>query len=124
MNEILLAVNKEVPNMGPWSFALRFVGQSEVAAFVAQLPAYGDTVRAWVSEMKHRNWLSAAAFATDFKNVDASNLPAVIFYLAPPGLRIETLVDFRAGIIMLVAIEPSTVWRGNQLQPWNTQSDH
>lgn len=103
---------------------MRFVGQTEVAAFLGQWPAYGDTVRSWLSEMKHGSWSSGAALSSDFRNVDVSNLPALTFHLAPDGLRIRTLVHFRAGIIMLTAIEPIAVSRGNNLQPWNAQRDY
>jgi hypothetical protein len=105
-------------------FRMRFVGQVEVAAFLDQWPTYGDTVRAWVSEIRHGNWRSAAEFTGDFKNVDVSNLPALVFYLAPAGLRIDTLINLRTGIIMLMAIEPIAASRSNQLQPWNTQRDY
>jgi hypothetical protein len=67
---------------------------------------------------------SAAEFTGDFKNVDVSNLPALVFYPAPAGLRIDTLINFRTGIIMLMAIEPIAASRSNQLQPWNTQRDY
>jgi mRNA-degrading endonuclease HigB of HigAB toxin-antitoxin module len=105
-------------------FQMRFVGQTEVGAFLGQWPTYGETVRAWVSEMKHGSWHSPAAFAADFKNVDVSNVPTLIFYLAPAGLRIDTLVDFRTRTIMLMTIQPVAMMQSNNAQPWNTQRDH
>ncbi len=62
---------------------MRFVGQTEVAAFLASSPAYDNTVRAWVAEMKSGQWHSATALAADFHNVDVSALPWVVFYLLP-----------------------------------------
>jgi hypothetical protein len=98
---------------------MRFVGQVEVAAFLAGAPAYDNTVKAWVAEMKSGQWGSAAALAADFQRVDISALPWVAFYLLPSALRIRTLIDFRIGVVMLLAIDLSAAWRGTQTQPWN-----
>jgi mRNA-degrading endonuclease HigB of HigAB toxin-antitoxin module len=84
---------------------MRFVGQTEVAAFLAGSPAYDNTIKAWVAEMKSGQWGSAAALAADFQNVDLSALPWVAFYLLPSALRIRTLIDFRIGVVMLLAID-------------------
>jgi hypothetical protein len=93
---------------------MRFVGQTEVAAFIASSPAYDNTVRAWLAEMKSGQWDSATALGADFQNVDVSALPWVVFYLVPSVLRIRTLVDFRIGVVMLVAIDLSAAWHGAQ----------
>jgi mRNA-degrading endonuclease HigB of HigAB toxin-antitoxin module len=98
---------------------MRFVGQTEVAAFLADSPAYDNTVKAWVAEMKSGQWGSATALAADFQNVDVSALPWVVFYLLPSALRICTLIDFRIGVVMLLAIDLSAAWHGTQTQPWN-----
>jgi mRNA-degrading endonuclease HigB of HigAB toxin-antitoxin module len=98
---------------------MRFVGQTELAAFIASSPAYDNTVKAWLAEMKSGQWRSAMALAADFQNVDVSALPWVVFYLVPSALRIRTLVDFRIGVVMLVAIDRSAAWGGTQTQPWN-----
>lgn len=98
---------------------MRFVGQTEVAAFLAASPAYDDSVKAWVAEMKSGQWGSAAALAADFQHVDMSALPWVAFDLLPSALRIRTLINFRIGIVMLLAIELSAAWHGTQTQPWN-----
>jgi mRNA-degrading endonuclease HigB of HigAB toxin-antitoxin module len=99
---------------------MRFVGQTEIAAFLAECPDRSEGLRAWLAEMKHRNWDSADALVADFVNVDASSLPAVIFYLKPTALRIETLIDFRNGVVLLTAIQTS----GHSLQAWNAHRDH
>ncbi|SRR6266436_183421 len=101
---------------------MRFVGQTEVAAFLAGSPAYDNTVKAWVAEMRSGQWASATALAADFQNVDVSALPWVVFYLLPSALRIRTLVDFRIGVVMLLAIDLSAAWHGNQTQPRNRAS--
>jgi mRNA-degrading endonuclease HigB of HigAB toxin-antitoxin module len=103
---------------------MRFVGQTEVAGFLAQSPGYVDALRAWLAEMKHGRWASAAALAADFQNVDTSELPSVVFYLTPAALRIETIVDFRMGIVLLVAIAPFAAMKGNQQRDWNARRDH
>jgi mRNA-degrading endonuclease HigB of HigAB toxin-antitoxin module len=103
---------------------MRFVGQTEVAGFLAQSPRYGDTIRAWVAEMKNGKWDSAAALATDFKDLDTSELPSVVFYLTQGTLRIETIIDFRMGIVLMVAITPFTTMQGNAQRDRNARRDH
>jgi mRNA-degrading endonuclease HigB of HigAB toxin-antitoxin module len=103
---------------------MRFVGQTEVVEFLAQSPEYADTVRAWLAEMKHGHWASAATLTTDFQNVDTSGLPSVVFYLAPATLRIETIINFRMSIVLLVALAPFTSMQGNLQQPWNAHRDN
>jgi hypothetical protein len=85
--------------------AVRFVGQTEIASFLLEWPEYAEPLQAWLTEMKHRRWPSADALAVDFPNVDASRAPVLVFYLLPAGIRIETLVDFRNGIVLLTVIQ-------------------
>ncbi|PWE80511.1 hypothetical protein XF30_30640 [Bradyrhizobium sp. SUTN9-2] len=101
---------------------MRFVGQTEVAAFLAGSPAYDNTVKAWVAEVKSGQWDSATALAADFQHVDVSVLPWVAFYLLPSALRIRTLIDFRIGVVMLLAIDLSAARHRIQTQPWNRAS--
>lgn len=83
---------------------MRFLGQTEVSEFLAGWPDCGPPVRAWVSEMKHRDWECAAALKADFGLVDISASPAVVFHLQPATVRIDTVIDFRRRIVLLTAI--------------------
>jgi mRNA-degrading endonuclease HigB of HigAB toxin-antitoxin module len=103
---------------------MRFVGLTEIATFVAQCPDRADAVRAWLTEMKHRNWANAAALASDFANADASELPVIVFYLGPQSVRIETLIDFRNGIVMLTKIHWPAMMPGRSRQSWMVHRDH
>lgn len=103
---------------------MRFAGQTEVAIFLAECPDQGDGLRAWLTEMKHRTWGSADALAVDFLNVDVSCLPVVIFYLEPTALRIETLIDFRNGVVLLTAIQRLAMTPDRSLPTWNAHRDH
>ena len=103
---------------------MRFVGQTEIAAFLAECPDQSDGLRAWLAQMKHRNWGSVDALVVDFLNVDASDLPAVIFYLEPTALRIETLIDFRNGVVLLTAIRRPAMTSGHSRPTWNAHRDH
>jgi mRNA-degrading endonuclease HigB of HigAB toxin-antitoxin module len=103
---------------------MRFVGQTEVAGFLAGSPAYDNTVKAWVAEMRSGQWESATALAADFQNVDVSALPWVVFCLLPSALRVRTLIDFRIGVVMLLDIDylpPGTATNRNL---GIKQSDH
>lgn len=103
---------------------MRFVGLTEIAAFVAQYPRDAEAVRAWVTEMKHRTWASAATLAIDFPNADASRLPVVVFFLGPRSFRFETLIDFRNGIVLLTEIHRPAIMPGRSYQNWTVHRDH
>jgi mRNA-degrading endonuclease HigB of HigAB toxin-antitoxin module len=85
--------------------AMRFLGQTEIASFLAQCPEQAQAVRAWLAEIRYGRWPGPEALAADFLDVDASDPPVVVFQLLPIGVRIETLVDFRNGIVLLTAIQ-------------------
>lgn len=84
---------------------MRFVGQTEVAAFLADWPALVDPVRAWLTEIKHRQWSGYQALASDFLSVDASAPPEVVFTLSSACVRIVTLFDFQNDVVLLTSIE-------------------
>lgn len=103
---------------------MRFVGQTEIAAFLAEWPVQGESVRAWLAEIKYREWPSAAALGSDFRSADVSGVPTVVFYLSEAGVRIETLVDFRTGVVMLRGIGIyTTKWR-IATDGWTARHDH
>lgn len=84
---------------------MRFVGQTEVAAFLASYPAQAGPVRAWLTEIKHRQWAGYQALASDFLSADVSTPPEVVFNLAPSGVRLITLVDFKNDVVLLTSIQ-------------------
>src|SRR5882672_8927558 len=84
---------------------MRFVGQTEVAAFLANCPALAEPVRAWLTEIRHRRWEGYQALESDFLSVDVSAPPEVVFNLSPSGVRIVTLVDFRNDVVHLTSIQ-------------------
>jgi mRNA-degrading endonuclease HigB of HigAB toxin-antitoxin module len=103
---------------------MRFVGQTEIAAFLLERPLHGDALRAWVAEVKHQRWMSADEMAADFRNVDASDLPIVMFYVASTGLRIETLVNFRIGIVLVTGITAFATLPDRNVQPLKVSREH
>jgi mRNA-degrading endonuclease HigB of HigAB toxin-antitoxin module len=104
MDKILLAVNRKGPMMGAMRKTMRFVGLTEVASFVASLPDEGAIMRAWLTEIRFRSWDTAGSLLADYPNADISRPPHVVFYLGDNGLRIETIIQFRAGIVFLTQI--------------------
>lgn len=83
---------------------MRFVGLTEIACFVASLPDEGAIVRAWLMEIRFRTWETADSLLADYPNADISRPPVVVFYVGDDGLRIETIIQFRAGIVFLTQI--------------------
>ena len=84
---------------------MRFVGQTEVAAFLASSPELADSLRAWLTEIKRRRWNGFQELASDFRSVDVSAPPEVVFNLATSGVRIATLFDFRNDVVLLTSIQ-------------------
>jgi hypothetical protein len=66
-----------------------------------------ETIRAWAYEIRYRAWANELELIAAFPSVDVSNVPAVIFVLANAAIRIETLIDFRLGIVLLTHISES-----------------
>jgi len=91
---------------------MKFLGHAEAAAFIRERPAQAETVRAWLSEIKYRAWINEKTLAADFRGVDTTSPPRAIFRLGWPLVLVETIVDFRNGIVLLTGIrsiaEPSS----------------
>jgi mRNA-degrading endonuclease HigB of HigAB toxin-antitoxin module len=83
---------------------MKFVGQIEVAEFVRTHPPQAEDLRAWMAEVRHRNWPDANALSADFQSIDRSKPPLTIFRLAESALTIEALIDFRTGVVLLTEI--------------------
>lgn len=62
--------------------------------------------------------------AADFQDIDSSRIPVVIFYLAPTGLRVETLIDFRLGIVLLTGFQRPAVMTARAPKIWNARHDN
>jgi mRNA-degrading endonuclease HigB of HigAB toxin-antitoxin module len=87
---------------------MKFLGRTEVVVFLHEHPGQAETLRAWLGEIRHRDWHSREALAADFQSVDATRPPVAVFRLGRPALLIETLVDFRNGIVLLTGIRMAT----------------
>jgi hypothetical protein len=83
---------------------MKFLGQQEAASFLREHSGQGETLRAWVAEVRHRKWDNLEALLVDFENVDATSPPGVVFRFDAAGLQIETFVDFRNGIVLLTGL--------------------
>jgi len=87
---------------------MKFLGRTQLAAFLRDHPEQADTLQAWLSEIQYRDWRTRDALASDFQSVDATRTPLAVFRLGRPALVIETLVDFRNGIVLLTGIRIAT----------------
>jgi mRNA-degrading endonuclease HigB of HigAB toxin-antitoxin module len=104
---------------------MKFLGRTEIATFVAQYPSHAEDLRVWLVELENLTWTSADALLKDYPRADASRLPALIFYLGPTRLRIETLVDFRNGIVLLTSIgRPAASMPDHIQEDWAAHRDH
>ena len=83
---------------------MRFTGQTELAAFLHDHPEDAERLQAWVAEIRYRNWKSPEALSADFRNVDTSRSPLMVFRFGRPPIHIETLIDFRTSVVLLITI--------------------
>lgn len=102
---------------------MRFVGQTELAVFLRGHPGEAERLQAWMAEIRHRNWKNAEALAADFQNVDASQSPLTVFRFGRPPLDIETLIDFRTNVVLLLTMRQPQPHFGT-LQQGNEQRDN
>jgi mRNA-degrading endonuclease HigB of HigAB toxin-antitoxin module len=105
MAEKGLAVKTNAPKMGSRRFEMRFVGQTEVATFLRDYPAESERLQAWVAEMRQRNWQNLQEMTTAFRDIDPSRSPLIVFRFEKPPMHIETVIDFRAKVLVLLAIK-------------------
>jgi len=120
-----LLSNQKDPKMGSQTCAMKFLGRTEIATFVARYPTYAEDLRVWLAEVVDTAWSSVDALLSDYPRADASHLPTLIFYLGPKRLRIETLVDFRNGIVLLTDIgRPVAPMPDHIQEDWAGHRDH
>lgn len=84
---------------------MRFVGQVEVAAFLRDHPDDTERLQAWVAEIRYCNWRDSQELLASFRDVDISRSPLIVFRFRKPPIRIETITDFRTGVLVLLAIK-------------------
>jgi mRNA-degrading endonuclease HigB of HigAB toxin-antitoxin module len=92
---------------------VRVLGRDVIEAHLAErrLLPEGDALRAWLYELEHAEWTQPARLSASFPRVDLSALPSAIFHLATAPLRIETLIDFRTGIVLVTHIADAEITR-------------
>jgi len=90
---------------------MRVLGQLEVAEFVRGHPEEADLLRAWLSEVRHHRWANSQALKADFRSVEANQPTRAVFRLGPKPIVVETIIDFRNGVVLLVTLSVSDVMR-------------
>ncbi|MFN4281417.1 MAG: hypothetical protein ACK4NA_02115 [Alphaproteobacteria bacterium] len=83
---------------------MNFLGEMELHGFIRSHPRTGEMLRAWAAEMRCRTWESTHALLRDFKYADVRSPPIVVFSFPNPAIDVETLMDFRRGIVLLTEI--------------------
>ncbi len=86
---------------------MRLLGQLEVADFAQGHPDETAILGAWVNEMRHRSWTNSAALTADFKFADTQQPPYAVFRLGPTPVFVETIIDYRNGVVLVVRLSVS-----------------
>jgi hypothetical protein len=80
---------------------MRLLGQVEVAAFVRHHPDETEVLAAWLNEVRHHGWANSDALMADFRSAEAHQPPYAVFRLGPTPVFVETIVDYRNGVILV-----------------------
>lgn len=86
---------------------MKFLGATELTAFLERHPGQAGALRAWVSEIRHRTWTSVESLTANFR-LAAGRSPEIVFHVGDPPTAIATLIDFRNGVLLVTLIEPAS----------------
>lgn len=87
---------------------MRVVGLDLVAEYAARASEQDATrLRSWLYEVRHRSWRNLTALKSDYSCVDISNPPCTAFVLASAPVRIESIIDFKRGLLVVTAVKPT-----------------
>jgi mRNA-degrading endonuclease HigB of HigAB toxin-antitoxin module len=87
---------------------MRLLGQSELADFTERHKGAAEDVRAWLSEIKHQRWTGPSDLARGMFKVDFLNPPRARFHVAAATLVIETIIDFKSGVVLVTGIQATS----------------
>jgi mRNA-degrading endonuclease HigB of HigAB toxin-antitoxin module len=83
---------------------MRLLGQIFLEELMRRRPECAAALRAWRNEMRYRSWDSIAALAAAYNEIDLSELPVASFRVGSPALQIQTLIDMRAGVVLITNV--------------------
>jgi mRNA-degrading endonuclease HigB of HigAB toxin-antitoxin module len=83
---------------------MRLIGQMLLEDSMRLNPECAAALRAWRDEMRYRSWSSVAALAAAYIELDLSELPMASFRVGSPALRIRTLIDIHAGVVLITHV--------------------
>lgn len=85
---------------------MRVVGADVIDAYLAARPPSLTTefLRALIYELREHSWKKPQVFASAFPKADLSALPKAVFRLEDGAVLVDTLVDFRTGVVLVTGI--------------------
>lgn len=84
------------------------IGLDLVADYAARLSEHDAArLRSWLYEVRHRSWRGLTALKSDYSCLDISEPPLTAFVLASAPVRIETIIDFKLGLLVVTAVKPT-----------------
>tara|TARA_R110002051_G_scaffold45702_2_gene92199 strand:+ start:5894 stop:6208 length:315 start_codon:yes stop_codon:yes gene_type:complete len=82
---------------------MQVLGLDEIECFLAGCgdPHACEALKAFVFELKHRNWPDVGALVNDYPQAELSELPTVSFRLSNNTVLVQGLVHFESGVLLL-----------------------
>lgn len=85
---------------------MRVVGAGVIDAYLAANPPSltSEFLRALIYELRENYWKKPQVLASAFPKADLSALPKAVFRLDDGAVLVDTLVDFRTGVVLVTGI--------------------
>lgn len=85
---------------------MRVIGLHHVADFLKTIarPDQADALRSFVYELQYRQWDDADSLAGEFADVVSGKASFIIFRLAAGAVRVDTIAEFRTGVVVITAV--------------------
>jgi len=88
---------------GPGGAQMQVLGLDEIECFLADSTDQQtcEALKAFVFELKHRDWPEAEALMNDYPQAELCELPKARFRLANNTVLVEGVIHFESGVLLL-----------------------
>jgi hypothetical protein len=91
------------------AFFMHVVGLDEIVRFLSSKPDCHSSgaLEAFTAELTNRTWLDPVSMSRDYPLISFKKLPQVTFTLAPCGVVVHCLIDFRTATVLIDGCKPN-----------------
>lgn len=91
------------------TFFMHVVGLDEIDRFLSSKVdcCSGDALKAFTAELTNRTWRDPMSMSRDYPLISFKRIPQIAFTLAPCGVVVHCLIDFRTATVIIDACKPN-----------------